>query len=344
MQKKKAVKEYNDVNDKRATSYDVAKLAGVSQSAVSRCFVPGASVSEKMRKKVEQAAEQLGYTPNAIARGLITNRSNMVAVILNHITNLLYPEVLYQFDQYFADKGIHILLFTLGENRNLDNILQQVMQYRVDGIVAATQFSDKQMAVCRKKKVPVIFYNRHTDDIEESSVCCDHISGEKMLVRNLIELGRKDFLILGGPKDNWVSTLRTRGAKELLQQGNISFRIIEGDYSYEFGYDITLETFSGDYKPDAIVCANDSMAIGCLDALRNKMNVKVPEEVSVVGFDGIGPALWKNYDLTTVVQPLERMVSAAVEMLIEQIESPSTTCERRLLTGQLHIGSTGGWT
>ena len=99
---------------KRAvTSYDVAELAGVSQSAVSRCYKPGASVSAKTREKVRLAAEELGYEPNAIARSLITRRSNSVAVIIPNLTNLYYPEVLAQIGQRFSKRGIRVLLFAL---------------------------------------------------------------------------------------------------------------------------------------------------------------------------------------------------------------------------------------
>ena len=118
---------------KRATSYDVAELAGVSQSAVSRVFQDGASASKAMRKRVMAAADKLGYRPNAIARGLITRRSNMVAVVISKLTNLYYPEVLVQLTQRFSERGVRVLLFALESESDTGTVIEQMLQYRVDG-------------------------------------------------------------------------------------------------------------------------------------------------------------------------------------------------------------------
>jgi len=145
---------------KRATSYDVAELAGVSQSAVSRVFQDGASASKDMRDRVLSAANKLGYRPNAIARGLITQRSNMVAVIITRQTNLYYPEVLVQLTQRFSEHGIRVLLFTLEHERDTDSVLDQILQYQVDGVVTAAILSSEQMDTIENAGIPVIFYNR----------------------------------------------------------------------------------------------------------------------------------------------------------------------------------------
>ena len=128
----------------RVTSYDVARLAGVSQSAVSRCFKPGASVSKRMRARVMKVAEDLSYQPNAIARSLITRRSNMVAVVISQQTNLYYPEVLVQLSQRFSERGVRVLLFTLYHESDIDKLLDQIFQYQVDGVVEAARLSGEQ--------------------------------------------------------------------------------------------------------------------------------------------------------------------------------------------------------
>lgn len=326
---------------KRATSYDVAQLAGVSQSAVSRCFQPNASVSKKMRAKIEAAAEELGYMPNAMARGLITRRTNIVAIVLNHITNLVYPEVLYQFDQALAKQGIHVLLFTLGEERKVDDVVQQILQYQVDGIIAATTFEPKHVQQCKERQIPIVFYNRVFEDTDTSFVCCDHAGGERTLVSGLLNAGKKDFLVISGPKDNSVSTARTQGVVAQLEAMGAKYSLVYGDYSYESGCDLIHSHFSKDkVKTDAVICANDGMAIGCIDTLRIDLGIEIPREISVVGFDGIGPSHWKSYDLTTIVQPINRLINATVNMLMERIEDPDLPAERRMLVGSLHRGST----
>ena len=120
---------------RKATSYDVARIAGVSQSAVSRVFKQGASASESMRKRVLEAAAEVGYRPNAIARGLITQRSNMVAVLISRMTNLNYPEVLVQLTQAFSERGIRVLLFTIERESETPSVVEQLLQYQVDGVV-----------------------------------------------------------------------------------------------------------------------------------------------------------------------------------------------------------------
>ena len=139
--RQKTGKENGDLAEKRATSYDVAELAGVSQSAVSRVFQDGASASKAMRDRVMAAANQLGYRPNAIARGLITQRSNMVAVVISKLTNLYYPEVLVKLTQRFSEHGVRVLLFALERESDTESVIEQMLQYRVDGVLTAAFFT-----------------------------------------------------------------------------------------------------------------------------------------------------------------------------------------------------------
>ena len=325
---------------KRSTSYDVARVAGVSQSAVSRCFKPGASVSAKTRAKVENAAKKLGYQPNAIARGLITRRSNIVAVLITELSHLNYPELLSHLNKALGDEGIHVLLFTLRSESDVDRVLNQVWQYQVDGIIAAAQFTHKQINACNDRGTPLVFYNRIYPESSINSVCCDHEEGERLLVENLINDNRKSFVVMSGPKDSSVSTARTKGAISKLNERSARVIQVEGDYGYEKAQDLVREILDADtFKPDAIVCANDTMAIGCIDVLRHEYDLNVPSQVAVVGFDGVAAARWASYELTTVAQPVERMVEATVNMLLERIEDPELPAEKRLFAGKLIQGS-----
>lgn len=324
---------------KRHTSYDVARLAGVSQSAVSRCFKPGASISAKTRAKVEKAARKLGYQPNAIARGLITRRSNIVAVIITDLTNLNYPEVLSHLNLRLSEKNVRILLFTLSRESDVDQALDQVWQYQVDGIIAAAQFTQAQIEACDDRGIGLVFYNRVYADSNVSSVCCDHEQGERQLVEGLINSGRRSFVVMSGPADSAVSTARAKGAVSRLNEASVNIVQVEGDYSYELACTRVREIMASDtFVPDAFVCANDTMAIGCIDTLRTEFGVDVPEQVAVVGFDGVASSKWMSYDLTTVVQPVERMVAAAVNMLMERTDNRELPAEKRLFAGTLQHG------
>lgn len=320
---------------KRATSYDVAELAGVSQSAVSRVFQDGASASKDMRDRVLSAANKLGYRPNAIARGLITQRSNMVAVIITRQTNLYYPEVLVQLTQRFSERGIRVLLFTLEHERDTDSVLEQVLQYQVDGVVTAAILTSQQMDTIENAGIPVIFFNRTLPERLVNSVRCDQEEGERWLVRELVNAGHKSFAIVSGPADSPVSMERTQGALQMLRELDFDdVLIVSGDYSYASGRAAFAEIAQRmDRLPDAVVAANDVMAIGCIDEARGTNDIRVPEDISIVGFDGVGPARYAAYDLSTVRQPVGRMTEAAVSMLIERIENPELTPEKRVFSG-----------
>ncbi len=320
---------------KRATSYDVAKLAGVSQSAVSRVFQQGASASKAMRDRVHAAADELGYRPNAIARGLITQRSNMVAVIISKLTNLYYPEVLVHLTQRFSARGVRVLLFALEREGDIESILEQMLQYQVDGIITAAMMSPSQLRTVEGIGIPVVFYNRTLDEELVSSVRCDQAEGERWLVGELIRAGHRSFGIVAGPEDSTVSSERTESAMRKLREESISdITVTRGDYGYDSGRACFAELVNTrGSAPDAVIAANDVMAIGCIDEAREGFGLAVPDDISIVGFDGVGPAGYAAYDVTTVRQPVRRMTEAAISMLLERIENPEITPEKRSFSG-----------
>ena len=320
---------------KRATSYDVARVAGVSQSAVSRVFKTGASASKQMRKRVLTAASEVGYRPNAIARGLITRRSNMVAVVISRMTNLYYPELLVLLTQEFSRHGIRVLLFTLEHESEINVVLEQTLQYQVDGIVTAAKLNSEQLEMLSEEQIPVVLYNRRAQHGEAAAVRCDQEEGERWLVTELVDSGHMSFAIISGPEDSTVSMERTAGAVQRLSDlGYRDVMVVGGDYSYESGHQgfrTIVERMGA--APEAVIAANDAMAIGCIDAAREEYGLRVPESLSVVGFDGIGAAQHAAYNLTTVQQPVTRMTRATVAMLVERIRDPELGPEERVFLG-----------
>lgn len=322
------------------TSYDVAHLAGVSQSAVSRCFKPGASVAPATRARILAAAEQLGYQPNAIAQGLITKRSNLVALLISNLTNLHYPEVLAELTRRLDDRGIRVLLFTLQAESDIDKVLDQVWRYRVDGVIAAARLLPTQIEAFERHGVPLVLYNRIGEGAPVSSVCCDSVAGENDLVSRLVAAGHKRFGIISGPSDSYVSQERVGAAAARLRQLGYEPTIVDGAFDYASGESGLRALMDRTGRAlDALICANDLMAIGAVDAARETLGLKVPDDLSVVGFDGTGPASWASYRLTTVRQPVRRMTEAAVAMLLERVEKPELPPERRLFAGELVVGS-----
>lgn len=324
----------------RPTSYDVAKLAGVSQSAVSRCFRPGLSIAPKTRARVLEAAQALGYYPNAMASGLITKRSNIVAVLISNLTNLYYPEVLAEITRRLSDANIRVLLFALQAESDVEKILDQVWRYRVDGAIVAALLTPEKLRDFAKHHVPVVLYNRTGEDEAVASVCCDSKAGERQLVDKLVAAGHCHFGIIAGPEDSFVSQTRVQGAMQRLNELGHTAHVATGAFDYQSGA-IGLKHLrrrTGD-KLDALICANDLMAIGAVDCARHELGLRIPEDLSVVGFDGVAPAQWSSYRLTTVRQPVGRMTEAAVAMIIERIEDPTLPPETRSFAGTLIAGS-----
>lgn len=325
----------------QATSYDVALRAGVSQSAVSRCFKPGASVSARMRTRVMQAARELSYTPNAIARSLITRRSNLVAVLISNLTNLYYPEVLSELSQRLSAHGVRVLLFTLPHESDIDATLEQIWQYRVDGVIAAARLSVAQVELFAARDTPLVLYNRYLLEKPVNAVCCDQLDGARFLVTRLAAAGHVRFAIISGPADSVVGLERTRGAVERLRELKLPApTLVSGEYDYASGSqgmrDIVRKSGSA---PDAVVCGNDVMAIGCIDVARHELKLQIPRQLSVVGFDGVSPSTWASYRLTTLRQPVQQMAEAAVAMLLERVGQREAPPEKRVFSAQFIEGA-----
>ncbi len=333
-----AIRPKKTRNKQMPTSYDVAQKAGVSQSAVSRAFKPGGSVAPATKSKILKAAKELGFAPNAIAQGLITRRSNLVAVIISNLTNIYYPEVLAELTEGLSERGVRVLLFTLRTESDVESTLAEVWRYRVDGVISAARLDTAAIQQLVSREVPLVLYNRHVEDAPVSSVCCDNFAGEQMLVERLAAAGHRKFGVIAGPMDSSVSQERVSGAIERLKSLGLAHHAVQGGYNYGSGRAGLHKLISAMGHPDAVIAANDGMAIGAMDAARFDLKLKVPQDISIVGFDGYGPASWAGYDLTTIVQPVKRMAESAISMIMERIESSGLGPERRIFLGDLRIG------
>ncbi|MFY8328099.1 LacI family DNA-binding transcriptional regulator [Pseudoalteromonas sp. ZZD1] len=326
---------------KKVTSYDVAREAGVSQSAVSRVFRPGFSVSKKTREKVIATANEMGYRPNAIARMLITKQSGMVAVILSSQANLNYPEVLSELNKELALNNKRVLLFTLDNADELDELLENIWTFQVDGVIAlAAHFDSKSLDLFAKHSTPIVLYNRNVPESNANTVCCNHDKGIKQLIDLLHQANHKSYLIIAGPTDSDVANERREIAENYLHTLGVEYPpVIYGDYGYKSAREALNEWLKKHPKPDAIICSNDAMAIGVIDELKENFHINVPDDISVVGFDGISASSWYNYQITTIQQPMKQLTKAAVDILMERIENPQAAAEARVFTGSLIEGN-----
>jgi DNA-binding LacI/PurR family transcriptional regulator len=327
----------------QATSLDVARLAGVSQSAVSRCFTAGASVSDAMRNKVQEAARKLGYQPNAHARSLITGRSRIIGLVLSALENLYYPAVLERLAKRLQQDGYHLLIF-IGDNANSDDLVEEILQYNVDGIVlGATTLSSALAQRCADASIPVVLFNRIMASGSAgavSSVRSDNVGGGRDIARFLVGGGHQRIAYIAGREDSSTNLERERGFRDgLAELGQRIYARAIGNYDVAQARQAALDLFANAAdRPDAVFVAGDLMAIVVLDTLRHELGLAVPQDVSVVGFDNVPQAAWASYELTTFEQPVQPMVEATVELLQSYLRQAQTPPSRNLVVpGQLII-------
>ena len=331
------------------TSLDVARLAEVSQSAVSRSFTPGASVATATRARVLEAARKLGYRPNAIASTLSTRRSRMIAVVVSSLQNQFYPVVLESLSQRLQKDGYHVLLFiTETEDADADTLLVELLRYQVDGIVmASTHLSSGLAQQIAEARIPVVMFNRSnragaTRAGSISTVSSDNHGGGRSVAHFLANGGHSRVAYLAGAEDSSTNHDRERGLRDGLAERGL--RIVAravGDYRFDRAAQATLELFgslvsSGD-RPDALFVASDHMAFAAIDTLRGALGLRVPEDVSVVGFDNVPQAEWGAYQLTTVAQDVAPMVEATVQMLLRQLEDDAVARDNVVIPAALVV-------
>ncbi|SFT54142.1 LacI family DNA-binding transcriptional regulator [Sedimentitalea nanhaiensis] len=322
----------------KVTSMQVAQLAGVSQSAVSRVFTPGASVSAKTAAKVRKAATALGYRPNVLARSLITGKSRIIGLVVAYLENQFYPEAIEKLSHALQEKGYHILVFMANNDDSAtDTVIDELLDYQVDGIITASVgMSSTLTARCEAAGIPIVLFNREQDDERLSCVRSDNLAGGRKLAEFLLRAGHKKIAHIAGWEG--ASTQRDREAGFLLglaEGGQTLFARGEGKFSYEAAAAAARDMFTQQDRPDAVFVANDHMAFAVMDVLRFELGLRVPEDVSVVGYDDVQLAAWPAYDLTTVRQPANRMVAETVDILMARIADPDSQPRRVAIDGPL---------
>jgi DNA-binding LacI/PurR family transcriptional regulator len=326
------------IEKRNITSLDVARLAGVSQSAVSRVFTPGASVSPKMTAKVNAAALELGYRPNVLARSLITGKSRIIGVVVAYLENQFYPEVLELLSNSLQASGYHVLMIMASSVTNIDQVMEEIIDYQVDGLVLASVDMSSGLAErCIDAGIPVVLFNRCQDDETLPAVTSDNHAGGRKVANFFIAAQHERIGYIAGWEEASTQRDRERGFVDRLNEQGIKLFAREvGGFDHEEAQEATKRMFSQRPYPDAVFVANDHMAFGVLDTLRFDLGIKVPEEVSVVGYDDVPLASWKAYDLTSVRQPAQQMVEKTIEILL-QTENSQSDIKKVMIDGPLMV-------
>ncbi|PZF80216.1 LacI family DNA-binding transcriptional regulator [Jiangella anatolica] len=317
------------------TSVDIARAAGTSQATVSRAL-NGGRVAAATRDRILAISRELGYTPNAAARAMVTSRTGLVGVVVSDLTNPFYPEFLEEIAACLGARRQHMLLQNAGESVEL------LLQQRVDGIVfTAAVEGSAAVEDLVARRFPVVLANRVLDagcDTVEG----DHAAGAAAVVDHLASLGHRRIAVLAGLAGASTSAKRLAGLRtSLSSRGLPPADVVETGFDYDRAVEAATALLTGSRPPTAIVGLNDQVAFAALNAAA-ALGVPVPSRLSVVGFDDVRQASWPVLGLTTVRQPLAGMAARSVALLNERIDDPALPPRHEVLPADLIVRSTTG--
>lgn len=308
----------------RVTSIDVAKLAGVSQATVSRAFNPNSKMLASTREKVFEAARTLKYSPDAIARSLTSNSTNMIGVIMKDASNPFYAEILTTLSIELRKYGKQILFFHLDNPEKLQSLIHNVLQYRVDGIIITSiSLTADLMDICIDYGLPVVLLNRYIQNPDIMAVCSDNIQAGRDCADFLFMKGYRQFGFVGSPDTSSTAHDRYLGfSTRLKERGIHDIKVYPCEYGYESGRTAMDQIMRNpDTPPEALFCSSDLIAAGIMDSAKYKYQLKIPEDLAVIGFDNIELSRYSPYNLTTFAPPIDELVHKSIELVLH----PSST-------------------
>jgi DNA-binding LacI/PurR family transcriptional regulator len=313
----------------RITSKELAKLVGVSSATISRAFSTDARISPGTRARVLAMAQQYGYQPNAIARTLNNRQSHLVAVVVNAIVNQCEAQQLEMLVHQLQARSLVPIILCCGDTTERLQLMRLASTYQVDHAII---FSDlvplkDAMQIFRTARLIIV----SDEPIADSRVSCVRFDGEEaasQIIGKVVNDGRKHFAYLCGRNSSWIDKQRRDWFNTALSQHGLTFAAeAHGDYSYDSGFK-EASLLLRRTKVDALVCGNDVMAIGARDAAVRLLGRKVPENLAIVGQDGIAMAGWECHDLTTLALDQAAFIAAIVELIerqdIENDPAPTT--------------------
>ena len=314
------------------TLKEVAERAGVSRSAVSRTFTAGASVSPKTRAKVEKAANDLGYAPNALASSLTTGRTKLIGLIVNNFRNPLILEVFDLFTRGLQDRGLRPLLVNPTDATDPAASLRMLRQYSVDGVIVASSTLPSSFAQSFKDAgLPVVHaFGRYSTSPDVHVVGIDNVACGRMAAEALIQRGYGRVAFLGGPSS--ATSTQDRMAGFLAALGDQPQIKVSASYAADYSFDAgraEMQRLLQDTPAEAYFCGDDLLAVGALGAIQ-QAGLSVPDDIGLIGLNDMDMARWGMIGLTTIRQPVAQIIEAAIDLVVATIETPDRHPEIRL--------------
>ena len=336
-----------DGRRKRVSGHDIARLAGVSQSTVSRVINDHPRIAPETRERVRKAMEELGYTPNAAARTLITGRSHLIGLVVSNISNPFYPPLVEAIVNAAEDAGFHVILGNAQEDatRQLE-FLRLLAEHQVDGAILTSALGAIAPELSRFAETgpPLVLVNRVLPDARIDSVLIDNERGGYLATEHLIALGHTRIAYVGGNQDASTNHQRFAGFRQAMEDAGIPVpddHVNHGDYTRLSGSIIAKRLLQLPEPPTALVCADDLIALGCMEGL-HAAGLQVPDDVALVGFDDIPSASLHGIGLTTVRQPTVEMGERAVKLMLDRLEHQDRAPVVDMLPAELIIRTSCG--
>lgn len=320
----KPVLELNKMlgDDGLSTIRDVARLAEVSAATVSRVLNNKGYVSEEKKKRIEKVIRDMGFEPNQVARGLAKKTSNTLALIVTDISNTFFSELAKGAEKVAHRNGFSLLLGnTSGIDGKDDSYIKLLMNKYIDGVIIATH--DIDIDTLRKnEKTPMVVLEMDNDLQNTCTIKVDNLNGAIKATEHLVSIGCKKIAHIFGPQYDTTAKERLEGYKTVVNHSStLSEILVEGDFTINGGVSSVQKLLNAHPDIDGIFAGNDLMAIGVVKEL-SRMNIKIPDEIAVCGFDGIFLTQVTNPEITTVEQPIQKMGEMAAEKLIFRINHP----------------------
>jgi LacI family transcriptional regulator len=326
---------------------DVAKRAGVAPITVSRCINNSGYCSAETRLRVEAAIDELGFVPNRLASGLRSKRTNTLALVLTDITNPFFTTIARGVEDLASQAGYTVIFCNTDESVTKEKMyLQMLLEKRVDGLLLVpAQSGSDSVALFRKHGTPLVILDRRVPNLKADMVRCDSEGGAYQLTSLLLSLGHREIAILNGPQGVSTAEDRLAGYRRALTQAGIPVdqsREFYGAFNQRSGAEMTRAAFSGAVKPTAIFAANNFIAFGALRTLR-ELSFQVPEDIALVGFDDLPPALVTFPFLTVAAQPAYEMGRKAMEILLNKLgPAASNQYQEVVLPAEIIIRGSSG--
>jgi DNA-binding LacI/PurR family transcriptional regulator len=324
-----------------ATALDVARIAGVSRSAVSRTFTEGASVAAATRRKVLAASKALKYRPNLFARSLKTRHSYILGLAVSGLDNQIYPDVVQRLSEEFSKAGYRLLLFVTHGSAGPDPLLDELLKYRLDGLILASSSLSSGLAEeCRAAGVPVIMYNNVDPRSDVTSVASSNALGARTVAAFLAAAGHRRFGYIAGLKTDSSSYERERAFSGYLRRHGLGAALqAQGQFSFDGAIQATRSLLRLDQWPDALFCANDHMALAALQVARFEFGRIPGKDISIVGFDNAPITAWPSFELTTYSQPTAHMVARTIQLIQQSLKQELPPGIHERLPGELIVRS-----